>query len=149
MVKTNEEIEQLEEKYTKENQTVLKNKLREKQRELDAHKKSKPKEVLKPEEKNSTVGIDIKNMQDEEEKLQAQLDENEEKLGQFALDITHLRKLDQMLNNLDKQVNSAKEKFDEIGVTLGVKFDQVVTYSTSKNLINRETQCFTGRKGNN
>jgi ABC-type lipoprotein export system ATPase subunit len=136
IAKFNEEIQQLEDRTAEQSQKQLKSQLVDRQKELAAHRKSKPKEVVKPQGGDSSIALEVKALQEQREKLQTEIDAKEERSEELTLDITNLRKLLQMLANLDKHIAAAKGTFDEIGATVGIRFDDVVSFTASKTQIN-------------
>lgn len=133
--KINKEYDQLEEKFTDENRKYLENLLKEKNRELDAHRKTKPKEVLKPTQKDAELSERIDQFHTDIDKLTADQKANDEKLSEITLTISVYGRLIQMLGNLEEDIKVFAEEFNEVGEDVGIKFEKLFKYSINKQSI--------------
>ena len=137
--KIDKEYDQLEEKFTEENRKYLQNQLKEKNRELEAHRKNKPKEVVKPTQKDIKLSEQIDGLHDEKEKLVSDQKISDEKLTEITLAISVHDRLIQMLGNLEEDIKVFAEEFNSVGNEVGIKFEKLFKYSINKQPIEEKS----------
>jgi len=130
--KINREYDQLEEKFTEDNRKYLQNQLKEKNRELTAFNKSKPKEVAKPAQKDVKLSEQIDKLHAEKDKLISDQKAADEKLSEVTLGISTYDRLMKMLENLEKSIEVFAEEFNDVGDEVDIKFEKLFKYSINK-----------------
>jgi len=130
--KINKEYDQLEEKFNDDNRKFLQNQLKEKNKELKAFTRSKPKEVIKPTQKDLKLSEQIDKLHAEKEKIISDQKVTDENLSEIALSISTHNRLLQMLGNLEKYIEGFTEEFNNIGDEVDFKFEKLFKYSINK-----------------
>ena len=144
--KINKEYDQLEERFTDDNHKFLQSQLKEKNKELTAFTRSKPKEVVKPTQKDAKLSEQIDNLHAEKDKLISDQKVTDEKLSEITLSISTHNRLIQMLGNLEKYIEGFAEEFNNIGDEVGFKFEKLFKYSVNKQQLEEKISQFDKEK---
>lgn len=104
----------------------MESQLKEKNKELAAFTRSKPKEVVKPTQKDVKLSEQIDKLHAEKDKLISDQKATDEKLSEVTLSISTHNRLVQMLGNLEKYIEGFAEEFNNLGDEVGFKIRKVV-----------------------
>jgi ABC-type lipoprotein export system ATPase subunit len=145
----NSEIIALEEKTTSEYKDKLQSELKQKERELDAHRKSKPAVVNQPQ---TTGDSDVKDFLEKEREnlsnINEQIENNKLSLMNLANQIDIAKSLEQKITDFDnyynKLVKETKVGFEE----LEINFSEIINYSLNKSIILQKLSDLTTEKIN-
>ena len=135
---TNKEIADLEEKSTEEYRQQINNEYEEKQKVLIAHRKSKPKEIIKPISKDTLISEEIIKLQLAKDDLQSRLDAQDEELSRISKELSIYHRLRNKLISIEKELEDSIEDFNKVAKDVGVKAKGYITYKIDKTPIDNK-----------